>query len=227
MIVVGGKEVFRELDELVDPKHTAVLVIDMQNDFCRDDGKAVAAGFKIDMIKESIPRIKRFLEAARDAGVLIIYTEHKYLPDWRSVSGAYIRFLSKRFGWPPDKHWLVAGTFGAETVADLAPQKEDIVIEKWRSSSFSDTNLDLILRSNNIRTLIITGTVTQGCVESTARDTYFHDYYPVLVEDCVASDNPELHEASLKTMRSRVDLLTSGQIVDLWNGKRAQQRKSA
>lgn len=226
MIVIAGKEVFQEIEEVIDPKHTAILCIDMQKDFCRDDGKAVAAGFKIDMIKAAIAPIKRLLAAAREAGVQVMYTEHKYLPNWRSVSPAYVRFLSKRFGWPPDKHWLVDGTPGVETVEELAPQAGDLVVEKWRSSSFSDTNLDLLLRSNGIKTVVIVGCVTQGCVESTARDTYFHDYYPVLVEDCVASDNPELHEASLKTMRSRVDLLSSDQLMRIWSTMRSETRSS-
>ena len=217
MMKIGGKEVFNKIDEVVDPAHTALLVIDMQNDFCLDDGKAVQAGFKIDMCKAVIPRLSKLINAARKGGVLVIYTEHKYLPDWKSVSPAYIRFLSKRFGWPPTKHWLVAGTHGVETVKDLAPQKGDIVIEKWRSSSFADTNLDLLLRSNEIKSLVISGIVTQGCVESTARDTYFHDYYSVLVEDCVASDNRELHDASLKTMRTRVDVLQSEELINLWS----------
>lgn len=219
MMKIDGKEVFTELEELVDPKHTALLVIDMQNDFCRDDGKAVASGFNIDMIKASIPRLQELLEAARRVGVLVIYTEHHYLPNWQSVSPAYIRFLSRRFGWPPEKHWLVSGTPGVDIVHDLSPQKRDIIVRKWRSSSFTQTNLDLLLRSNNIRTVVITGCVTQGCVDSTARDTYFHDYYPVLVEDCVSSDNHELHEASLKVMRSRVDMLTSKELIRLWQRK--------
>lgn len=227
MIVVAGKEVFQEIEEVVDPRHTAVLCIDMQKDFCRDDGKAVAAGFRIDMIKAAIAPISRLLDSAREAGVQVIYTEHKYLPGWRSVSPAYIRFLSKRFGWPPEKHWLLEGTSGVDTVEELAPQEGDLVVEKWRSSSFSDTNLDLLLRSNGIRTVVIVGCVTQGCVESTARDTYFHDYYPVLVEDCVASDNPELHEASLKTMRTRVDLLTSDKLMEIWRSMGPGTRRSA
>lgn len=216
MMKIGGKEVFTELEELVDPKHTALLIIDMQNDFCCDDGKAVAAGFKIDMIKASVPRLQRLLAAAREAGVRVIFTEHNYLPDWQSVSAAYIRFLSKRFGWPPTKHWLTAGTWGVEIIDELVPEKNEIVVKKWRSSSFIQTNLDLILRSNNVKTVVITGCVTQGCVDSTARDTYFHDYYPVLVEDCVSSDNPELHEASVKIMRTRVDFVTSDQLIKLW-----------
>lgn len=217
MMTIGGKEVFTELEEVVDPAHSVLLVIDMQNDFLLDEGKAVAAGYSIDMNKKMLPQLARLIDSARRNGVLVIYTEHKYLPEWQSVSPAYIRFLSKRFGWPPNKHWLVAGSHGAQTVDAIKPQSKDLVIEKWRSSSFSDTNLDMLLRSNEKKTVIITGIVTQGCVESTARDTFFHDYYSVLVEDCVSGDNPELHEGTLRAMRTRVDVVTSEDVMNIWD----------
>ena len=79
MIVIGGKEVFQEIEEVVDPKHTAVLCIDMQNDFCRDDGKAVAAGIKINAFKAAIAPIKRLLDAARevpDVDLVVTAGEH-------------------------------------------------------------------------------------------------------------------------------------------------------
>ena len=91
-------------------------------------------------------------------------------------------------------------------------------MKKYRSSAFWGTNLDLLLRSNGIRSLIVTGCTTEGCVESTARDALFNDYYVVVVEDCVASDDPAQHEASLLLMRHRFDIATAEEVLGVWNG---------
>ena len=74
------------------------------------------------------------------------------------------------------------------------------------------------MRSNGIKSLVIAGCTTEGCVESTARDALFNDYYVVVVEDCVASDDREQHEASLLLMRHRFDIATSEEVLGVWNG---------
>lgn len=89
-------------------------------------------------------------------------------------------------------------------------------MRKWRSDSFLKTNLDMVLRAHSVQTVIVTGVVTQGCVESTARAAAFRDYYVVVAEDCVATYDRELHEASLKVLRTRVDVAPSDQILRVW-----------
>jgi ureidoacrylate peracid hydrolase len=97
------------------------------------------------------------------------------------------------------------------------------VVKKWRSSAFVGTNLDMVLRCNGIKTLVVTGDVTQGCVESTARDASFHDYYVVVLEDCVATYEHDLHEASLKVLRTRVDVTPSGDVLKIWEAHRPRR----
>ena len=92
------------------------------------------------------------------------------------------------------------------------------MVKKYRSSAFWGTNLDLLLRSNGIKSLIVAGCTTEGCVESTARDALFNDYYVVVVEDCVASDDRAQHEASLLLMRHRFDIATAEEVLRVWNG---------
>jgi nicotinamidase-related amidase len=110
----------------------------------------------------------------------------------------------------------VLGTAGHEFVDELRPRAGEFVVPKWRSSAFWGTNLDLLLRSNGIKTLVVTGCTTEGCVESTARDAMFNDYHVVVVEDCVASDDRAQHDASLFLMKHRFDLTTGQQIGEAW-----------
>jgi ureidoacrylate peracid hydrolase len=91
-----------------------------------------------------------------------------------------------------------------------------VVIQKYRSSAFVGTGLDLLLRSNNIRNVIAVGLVTYGCVESTCRDAS-NEYFVVVLRDCVEATRRDLHEATLKIMESRYDLVTSGQVLDIWS----------
>jgi nicotinamidase-related amidase len=77
----------------------------------------------------------------------------------------------------------------------------------------------MFLRCNGIRTVVLTGVITQGCVESTARDAMFHDYYTVIATDCVATYNRDLHDASLKVMGSRFDMLTAAELTGIWEKK--------
>jgi nicotinamidase-related amidase len=92
------------------------------------------------------------------------------------------------------------------------------VVKKYRSSAFWGTNLDMLLRSNGIKCVVMTGCTTEGCVESTARDALFNDYYVVIAEDCVASDHQQQHEASLLLMRHRFDIATCPEILGIWSG---------
>ena len=92
------------------------------------------------------------------------------------------------------------------------------MVKKYRSSAFWGTNLDLLLRSNGIKSLIMAGCTTEGCVESTARDALFNDYYVVVAEDCVASDDRAQHEASLLLMRHGSTSQRRRRCSRVWNG---------
>ena len=107
---------------------------------------------------------------------------------------------------------------------ELAPADGDVVVKKYRSSGFWGTNLDMLLRSNGIESVVITGCTTEGCVESTARDALFNDYYVVIVEDCVASDDRAQHEASLLLMRHRFDMAGSEEMLRVWSADTPQPR---
>lgn len=222
MITIENKRIYTTLEELVAAGHTALVVVDMQNDFCKPGWAFGRLGIDLSMYPPMIPRLMRLVAGAHEAGVPVIYIQMTVLPGHRSESPAQIRFnmrlhiTSHQVTEP--LLYAVEGTPGQEIIPELAPQPADFVVHKFRSSGFWGTNLDLLLRSNSIETVIMTGCTTEGCVESTARDALFNDYYVVVPEDCVASDDPRQHEASLLLMRHRFDVVSSDNILAVWQG---------
>ena len=219
MITIDDRQVFTTLEEIADPKHSALVVIDAQNDFCSPGGLMANNGHDMSTMPAAIAEIGKLLETARAAGVLVVYIQNQMLPGKRSTSGAWLRFLTAKdrtTAMLDDQHCCLVDSWGAEIVEPLTPLKDEIVVKKWRSSAFVGTNLDMILRVNNIKSVVCCGFVTQGCVESTARDAGFYDYYPVVVEDAVANSHPELHTASLMIQRTRYDVVPSAAVRALW-----------
>jgi nicotinamidase-related amidase len=217
---IEGKQVFTELSELVAPAHTALLLIDMQRDFVEPDGFFGSLGIDLTMYDETRPRLAALLGAARRHGVLVVHVQNTALPNRMSDSPAQIRFNlrmheSARSDGPPLRY-TVPGTPGHDFVEELTPLPGELVVRKYRSSAFWGTNMELLLRSNGIRTVVVGGCTTEGCVESTARDAMFSDHYVVIADDCVGSDDKEQHDASMLLMRHRFDMAGSEQIADLW-----------
>ena len=142
------------------------------------------------------------------------------LPGRISESPAQIRFNLRlhvaSHGDVEPLRYAADGSAGQEILPELAPAEGDLVVKKYRSSGFWGTNLDMLLRSNGIESVVVAGCTTEGCVESTARDALFNDYYVVIVEDCVASDDRAQHDASLLLMRHRFDLASAEEVLGVW-----------
>lgn len=220
MIEVDGKVILTELGELVDPTHTALILVDMQHDFVDPTGVFAQAGIDVSAYASMRPRLARLMSQARTVGTLVIHLQNTSLPNGLSDSPAQIRFAMRMHeavleGGAPLRY-TVPGTPGHEFVADLAPVAGELVVRKHRSSGFWGTNLDMLLRSNGIRTVVVAGCTTEGCVDSTARDALFSDYYVVIATDCVASDDPTQHEAAMLIMSHRFDLATADEVSGAW-----------
>jgi nicotinamidase-related amidase len=224
MITVGDKVVYTTLAELVATRHTALVVVDMQHDFCRPGGAFDALGIDLSMYPPMIPRLARLIDGARGAGVMVIYIQMTVLPGQRGESPAQLRFNmrlhmrldSGTHGPAAPLLYTVEGSAGHAIIPEVAPCPGDLVVRKYRSSAFWGTNLDMLLRSNGVETVVMSGCTTEGCVESTARDALFNDYYVVIPEDCMASDDRCQHEASLLLMRHRFDVVDSTAVLALW-----------
>ena len=209
-----GKQVYDSLEEIVNPKHTALVIVDMQNDFCSPDGQFARGGLDMSMLLELVPNLVRFVEEARKAGIMVIFIQNTTLGQGLSDSPSWLHFKSKVPGVVPE--YTMEGTWGQEFCAGLEPRDGEPIIKKHRSGAFVATDLDLVLRANGIESIIVTGCVTHGCVLATAIHGALNNYYVVVARNCVASYSPELHEAALKIMSNRLDVMSSEEILKNW-----------
>ncbi len=220
---IESKLVYDTLDEIVAPERTALIVVDMQNEFCSPDGIPGKNGANVKPVKAIVPTLQRLLQTARSTSVRVLYLRHTHEPDLSNLSPARLSFYAMLYGGSITPYHAIRGTWGHKIVPELTPEEGEIVINKDRSSGFFATNLDLLLRSNGIESVVISGMATHACVESTARDAGFYDYYVVVVKDGVADYSRKLHQASLLTMSNRCNMATSEEIVAVW--KRATSRR--
>nr|WP_275689996.1 cysteine hydrolase [Diaminobutyricibacter tongyongensis] len=195
-------------------------MVDMQRDFIDPDGAFGQLGIDLSMYDVSRPRTAELLTAARESEVLVVHIQNTALPERMSDSPAQLRFnMRMHEGATADGSpllYTVPGTRGHEFAYEFLPKPGELVVRKYRSSGFWGTNLDLVLRSNGIETVVVAGCTTEGCIESTARDAMFNDYYVVIAEDCVGSDDSAQHDASMLLMRHRFDLATGSEIDNVW-----------
>jgi ureidoacrylate peracid hydrolase len=193
----SAPEVLYTLAQQANPRHTALLVIDLQNDFCHPNGLAAQAGNDVSDIAAMLPRLEQLCAEARAAQVPLIYVRQTH-DDWND-SGPR-RALPRYKTFYPCR----AGGWGAEFWG-ITPGPDDYVLTKHRQSAFVGTSLDLVLRSRGIHTLLLTGTNTHVCVDCTARDGFQRDYYVIVVSDCTATgtSNPQQQQAALANHAGR------------------------
>lgn len=214
--VVLGKELYTTLPDLVAPERTAVVVVDMQNDFCHADGLGARKGRDHRAAEAVVPRLARLLDAARAAGVLVVYCVNTQRVDGYYLAPAELGRRMKKSGGDP-LLWTIDGTWGHEVVTPLKPRAEDIVVKKHRPSGFYQTDLEMVLRLRRIESLVITGVGTRGCVESTARDAQSRDFYILIPEDTTASQRAEWYEAAMLLMRTLYHWVgPAGDIEEIW-----------
>jgi ureidoacrylate peracid hydrolase len=175
---------------------TALIVIDMQNGFCRDEGSIPRIGFDIGMAKAAILPCARLLAAARDAGLPVIFTRYVYQPG-HTDGGLLVDALMPEL---KAVDALVAGTWDMAIIDELSPREGEIVIDKNRPSAFFGTNLDEIIANHGIRELIVCGVTTNCCVETTVRDASQRDILCHVAADATGELDRERHDAALRTM---------------------------
>jgi len=189
----------------INPRETALIVVDMQNAYASPGGYLDLAGFDIEGAAAVIDRIALTVEAARAAGVQVVYFQNGWDADYAEAGGEgspnwwksnALKTMRER---PELEGTLLAkGTWDYALVDKLAPKPGDIVIPKPRYSAFFNTALDSMLRARGIRNLAFCGIATNVCVESTLRDGYHLEYFGVLLEDATHQAGPAfLQEASV------------------------------
>jgi ureidoacrylate peracid hydrolase len=193
------QEVLKGPEQILHPDHSALIVVDVQNDFVHDDGALAGIVTKIgrDMthVQASLPGINDAIRIARAAGVHVIYLQEvinrdTLLPNFETIFG------------PFDEVAVREDTWGAELMDELLqPQENERIIRKPCYDGFQDTSLDVTLRSLGVRTCIYAGCATNVCVEATARHGFVEGYYTALLDDACGALTVEEHEATLNTFR--------------------------
>jgi ureidoacrylate peracid hydrolase len=190
---------------MIRPAETALIIVDMQNAYASPGGYLDLAGFDISGAAPAIERISEAAAAARAAGMPVIFFQNGWDADYVDAGGRgspnwHKSHALKTMRNKPELHGklLAKGGWDYELVEALPPQKGDIVVAKPRYSAFFNTNLDSLLRARGIRSLIFTGIATNVCVESTLRDSFFLEYFSVVLHDATHHAGPAfIQEASL------------------------------
>ncbi|MGA9378122.1 MAG: cysteine hydrolase family protein [Phormidium sp.] len=183
----------------LDLAKTAILVIDMQNDFCHPDGWLAHIGVDVTPARTPINPLKHFLPELRKANVPIIWLNWGNRPDLLNISAGLRHVYNSTgdavgLGDPLPKNGakvLIAGSWAAAVVDELEQKPEDILVDKYRMSGFWDTPLDSILRNLGKTTLLFAGVNADQCVMATLQDANFLGYDCILVKDCTATTSPE------------------------------------
>ena len=199
----------RSLAELVTPSKTAIIIVDVQNDFCDPAGAAGKSGKDTGAAMAMIPTLNRLIDAAREHGTNVIFIQTIHEPSTDSEA-----WLDRRSD--PNAKNCLKGTWGAEFTG-VAPREGEPVVIKHRYSAFVNTRLESVLRTLKVETIVVLGVATNVCVESTARHGFMLDYHTIFVSDCSAGYNQAAHDLTLRNhARYFGQVATAQEIIDAW-----------
>jgi len=202
------------MDQYLNPKGSALILVDIQNDFCHEEGACSKMGRDVTAAQEIIPKVEQLMENARELKIPIIFIQ--MTQDEHTISDAWT-YRPRPAGFTDPLDICKKGTWGTGFYK-VSPSEEDIIVEKHRYSAFIATELDMILRNLNCKSIILTGVATNVCVESTARDGFMLDYHVTVVKDASAGYIPELHEATFGNIQNSFGMaLETNEIITYWS----------
>lgn len=190
----------------VDFERTALVIIDMQRDFLEPGGFGAALGNDVSLLMAAIEPCRRILAGARAAGLLVIHTREGHRPDLSDAPPAKVSrgAPDKRIGAPgPMGRILIRGEPGHDIIPELAPLPNEPVIDKPGKGAFYQTDLELMLRNNSIKTLLVCGVTTEVCVHTTVREANDRGYRCLVLGDACGSYFPEFHEVGLRMIAAQ------------------------
>jgi ureidoacrylate peracid hydrolase len=200
----------------IDTDRTALIVVDMQNAFARKGGMLdLVARFDEEKANRTIAADKKVLDAFRRKGMKVVFLRMTYKEDLSDAGGPDSPHYYKQSGRiamreNPDVKFLIEGTWDWDIIDELKPQPGETIVNKPRYSGFVKTDLDDILKAADIKYLVFIGIATNVCVESTLRDAFFRDYFPILVGDGCANVGPDfIQEATVFNVSTMFGWVTS------------------
>ena len=210
------------LDYLLTKTQKALVLVDVQNEFCHIDGAFGKKGCDLSPIADMMAALNRLVDSAREKGVPVVFIQN--IEDENTDSFAW-RMRPDAKEDSTNEGVCRRGTWGTELFG-FVPREGDIVVQKNRFSGFLDTPLNAILRNRGIETLVFTGVATNICVETTARHASILDYHVILAPDACATWYPDLQEATCKNIRLWFGKVAeSSEIVGLWAGNAPEEEK--
>ncbi|HZO76723.1 MAG TPA: isochorismatase family cysteine hydrolase [Solirubrobacteraceae bacterium] len=208
MIKIDDREILETLDEKVAPDHAAVIVIDCQHEFIADGGFWDELGQDVSETRIVAERIAGFLERAREFGVRIVHVRAIY--DRHHMSDPMFERLHRH----GSRLYCQSDDPASDFYPGLEPRAGEPEVVKHRFDAFYDTELDLILRAWGVKTVILAGLVTHGCVDSTARHAYFNGYYVVFPPELTGGASPEVKRVTAETIDVMFGITPSVQEIE-------------
>lgn len=211
------------------PRHTALVVIDMQNDFIAHEGLLAREGRDVSQAQAMAHELPKLLKAARDAGVFVVFVRNVYTTDNNFyLSDVWLEQAArKRLGGYTRIPVCAENSWSGDFYGEVRPLPGEPIVTKHRYSAFYNTDLDTVLRANGIRTVVFTGVVTNVCVETSAREAFVRDYYVAVVKDGTAAYSQADHEMTLANIDRFFGEVTSiAELQSLWPPRnRAEARR--
>ncbi len=206
------------IDELSNTSVCALLVVDVQNDFAHEHGKGARIGANIVAAQSAIKNINILIQTARKVDIPIVYirTEHSELVDRPNFIARY-----RKRGFDSTDLLCATGSWGAKLFDDLLPPKEgDAVIIKHGYDGFQETPLDAILQNRGAKILVVTGLITNLCVQTTAEHGFALGYFIVIAGDATSSNKKTTHKAALRNLADYFGIVSkTNEIVEAWHDK--------
>lgn len=208
------------LSDKVAPAHTALIVVDVLNDFCAEGGMMGEEGLDLSDVQAMAQRLPALLDAARAAGVFVVFVRNEYNTEqnWY-LSDVWLEMAARR---RDGRSYTVRpacapDSWNNDFYGPVQPLDSEPVIVKHRYNAFHGTALELVLRTRGIRTVLLTGVASNVCVETTAREAFMRDYYVVFSADGTATYSPEEHAAALRTIdRYFGEVAPIADVIDCW-----------